>query len=184
MGQKARDEPSRTDQARGLQWRLVMAFGGLETMVKALLAVQRNGRVEPRALAEFIDKCRPDPFEPLARPAVSETVLDKIFRLPHPTDDHPLLVFLDLNPSNASTINDWMVKGKPIDCWAGAIKLSKALRSRGFSFIGPTIAESILQAIGAIDGHAPGCALASRTRSRRTPARGAAAGRATRSGSR
>src|SRR5207302_1819452 len=33
-----------------------------------------------------------------------------------------------LNPSNASTINDWMVKGKPIDCWAGAIKLSKALR--------------------------------------------------------
>ena len=57
--------------------------------------------------------------------------------------------------------------------------LSKALRSRGFTFVGPTIAESILQAIGAIDGHAPGCAASSRSRSRptRPPARGAARGR-------
>src|SRR4051794_26784101 len=85
VGQRARDEPSRTDQARGLQWRLVMAFGGLETMVKALLAVQRNGRVEPRALAEFIDRCRPDPFEPLAPPAGSGTVLGKNFPPPPPT---------------------------------------------------------------------------------------------------
>lgn len=49
--------------------------------------------------------------------------------------------------------------------------LSAALRSRGFTFVGPTIAESILQAIGVLDGHVQGCA-ASRTRSpRRTPAR-------------
>src|SRR2546428_1680437 len=43
--------------------------------------------------------------------------------------------------------------------------LSKALRSRGFTFVGPTIAGSILQAIGVLEGHAPGCAFASRTRS-------------------
>jgi len=51
--------------------------------------------------------------------------------------------------------------------------LSKDLRSRGFTFVGPTIAESILQAIGALDGHAPGCALASGSRPppRRAPAR-------------
>ena len=40
--------------------------------------------------------------------------------------------------------------------------LSRELRRRGFSFVGPTICESILQAIGVRDGHVPGCALASR----------------------
>ena len=42
--------------------------------------------------------------------------------------------------------------------------LSKELRSRGFTFVGPTIALSILQAIGVVDGHVAGCALASRPR--------------------
>jgi DNA-3-methyladenine glycosylase I len=56
--------------------------------------------------------------------------------------------------------------------------LSKALRSRGFTFVGPTIAESIMQAIGVLNGHLPGCALASRSRSRRAPAARAAAARA------
>src|SRR5438045_7486544 len=41
--------------------------------------------------------------------------------------------------------------------------LSKALRSRGFTFVGPTIAESIMQAVGITNGHLPGCALASRS---------------------
>ncbi|HTH70629.1 MAG TPA: DNA-3-methyladenine glycosylase I [Candidatus Saccharimonadales bacterium] len=59
-------------------------------------------------------------------------------------------------------------------------ELSKALRSRGFTFVGPTIAESILHATGVINGHLPGCALAGRKRSRPVPApqpRGARAGR-------
>ena len=59
-------------------------------------------------------------------------------------------------------------------------ELSKALRSRGFTFVGPTIAESIMHATGVINGHLPGCALASRKRSRPVPAaqaHGAHAGR-------
>lgn len=47
---------------------------------------------------------------------------------------------------------------------------SKALRSRGFTFVGPTIAESILHATGVVNGHVAGCALASRPRRRTTPA--------------
>jgi len=58
--------------------------------------------------------------------------------------------------------------------------LSRELRSRGFTFVGPTIAESILQAIGALDGHVPGCAASSRSRSRRRPAPGRGAARARR----
>jgi len=58
-------------------------------------------------------------------------------------------------------------------------ELSRELRARAFTFVGPTIAESILQAIGAIDGHVPGCAASSRSRSprMRAPARGAARAR-------
>jgi DNA-3-methyladenine glycosylase I len=62
--------------------------------------------------------------------------------------------------------------------------LSKALRARGFTFVGPTIAESIMHAIGVINGHLPGCALASRPRSTPSRARTAGAARAARSGSR
>ena len=47
-----------------------------------------------------------------------------------------------------------------------AAALSRALRSKGFTFVGPTIAESILHATGAINGHVAGCALASRPRRR------------------
>lgn len=50
----------------------------------------------------------------------------------------------------------------------GAV-LSKELRSRGFTFVGPTIALSILQAIGVVDGHVAGCVLASRPRRRTRP---------------
>jgi DNA-3-methyladenine glycosylase I len=64
--------------------------------------------------------------------------------------------------------------------------LSKAMRARGFTFVGPTIAESILQAIGVLNGHVAGCAFASAPRpqkatSARAPSRAA---RGARSGSR
>jgi DNA-3-methyladenine glycosylase I len=62
--------------------------------------------------------------------------------------------------------------------------LSKALRSRGFTFVGPTIAESVMQAIGVLNGHLPSCALASRSRSPRVWAAPADGARARRSGSR
>jgi len=38
------------------------------------------------------------------------------------------------------------------------VALSRDLRRRGFTFVGPTICESVLQAIGVLDGHVPGCA--------------------------
>ena len=62
--------------------------------------------------------------------------------------------------------------------------LSKALRAHGFTFVGPTIAESIMQATGVINGHLPGCARASRARPRRARAAPLRAARAGRSGSR
>ena len=65
-----------------------------------------------------------------------------------------------------------------------AAALSKALRSRGFTFVGPTIAESILHATGIVNGHLPGCELASRPRPARTREGALRAASAARSGSR
>ncbi|HUQ17866.1 MAG TPA: DNA-3-methyladenine glycosylase I [Candidatus Saccharimonadales bacterium] len=35
--------------------------------------------------------------------------------------------------------------------------LSSDLRARGFSFTGPVVCTSLLEAVGLLDGHAPGC---------------------------
>ena len=91
------------------------------------------------------------------------------------------IVVLTLASSFASAVQpDEILADQALEGRARA--LSKELRSRGFTFVGPTIAESILQAIGALDGHVPGCAQssrASRSRSPRTrvPARRAVPGR-------
>lgn len=55
-----------------------------------------------------------------------------------------------------------------LDTFDDPDQLSKSLRAKGFSFVGPTIAESILHATGAINGHVAGCSLASPP-SRRRP---------------
>jgi DNA-3-methyladenine glycosylase I len=36
-------------------------------------------------------------------------------------------------------------------------RVSKALKARGFRFVGPTIAQAWLQAVGIVDDHAAGC---------------------------
>lgn len=53
--------------------------------------------------------------------------------------------------------------------------LSSDLRSRGFSFTGPTVCTSLLEAVGLLDGHAPGCP-ATRPGPARAPRRDAVRG--------
>ena len=40
-----------------------------------------------------------------------------------------------------------------------SIRLSRELKMRGFSFVGPTTVHSFLQAMGLINDHAPGCVV-------------------------
>jgi DNA-3-methyladenine glycosylase I len=42
-----------------------------------------------------------------------------------------------------------------------AVALSKALKGRGFSFVGPTIAYAYMQAVGVVDDHVASCFRAS-----------------------
>jgi DNA-3-methyladenine glycosylase I len=45
--------------------------------------------------------------------------------------------------------------------------VSKALKKRGFKFVGPVIVQSFLQAVGIVDDHAPDCFRAPRPGARR-----------------
>jgi len=49
-------------------------------------------------------------------------------------------------------------------------KLSRDLRKRGFRFVGPTICESFMEAVGILDHHEKGCFR--RSGGRRTPVQG------------
>jgi DNA-3-methyladenine glycosylase I len=58
----------------------------------------------------------------------------------------------------------------------GSKALSKDLRARGWSYVGPTTMHAFLQAVGLINDHAGGCdfrAMAEQARQSRTPARAA-----------
>lgn len=50
--------------------------------------------------------------------------------------------------------------------FADGATLSADLKRRGFTFVGPVVCTSLLEAVGLIDGHAPGCPA-----TRRAPAR-------------
>jgi DNA-3-methyladenine glycosylase I len=41
--------------------------------------------------------------------------------------------------------------------------LSKALRDRGFKFVGPTIIYAFMQAVGVVNDHVEGCAFRDRS---------------------
>jgi DNA-3-methyladenine glycosylase I len=63
----------------------------------------------------------------------------------------------------------------------GARLLSRDLKRRGFSFVGPTIVYSLMQAVGLVDDHAAGCVARPRAEAERAavvarlgPGRGAA----------
>jgi DNA-3-methyladenine glycosylase I len=46
---------------------------------------------------------------------------------------------------------------KPQPTSAVAEKISKELKRRGMKFVGPTIIQAYLQAVGVFDEHLPGC---------------------------
>ena len=64
---------------------------------------------------------------------------------------------------------------KHLATFADGATLSADLRRRGFTFVGPVVCTSLLEAVGLIDGHAPGCP-AKRHGRPRAPRRGAARG--------
>lgn len=127
-GQRSAASATDTDRARGEQWRLVMACGGLETVVKALMGVQRGMRLDPATVDRFVDRCQPGPYEELPSPGVRESHIEEVFQAPLTDTSHPLLVFLDLRWASTRSIHRWLVEDKAVRTWKGALRLGRALR--------------------------------------------------------
>ena len=127
-GQRSASALTDTDRARGEQWRLVMAYGGFETVVKALMGVQRGARLAPAVVAHFVERAKPGPYEELKSPRVRDADLEDVFRAPLTDVSHPLLVFLDLSWPATRALYRWLVEGKAVRTWKGAVRLARALR--------------------------------------------------------
>jgi hypothetical protein len=117
-----------TDRARGEQFRLVMAHGGLETFLGALLLMDdRSQRDE--VLGKFLGQCALGPYEPLPAPSRDLTELTRWLGFEEEHGQHPLTAFLKLNPSDARTLRAWMLDGHAVADWLTALRLARALRN-------------------------------------------------------
>jgi hypothetical protein len=128
VGQRSASSITETDRFRGDQWRLVVAYGGFQTVVKALMGVQRGIRLEPALVDRFIERARPIAYSGLSSPQVRDADLEDVFRAPLTDITHPLLVFLDLSWSSTRTLYRWLVEGRPVETWTRAMRLARALR--------------------------------------------------------
>jgi hypothetical protein len=65
--------PTKKDKLRGIQWRLVIAYSGVEITTKALMNYF-NRNTDPKVISDFIQKCSLPYYEPLASPKPNKTL--------------------------------------------------------------------------------------------------------------
>jgi hypothetical protein len=117
---------NRTSRARGEQWRLVMAYGGFETVLEALVPEQR-GSFEER-FQRLTNGCALPAYEPLPSPNRQRADLGRWLGVEDPSEEHPILCFLKLQNGALRAFRCWVVEGQTVDAWPQAVQLAKALR--------------------------------------------------------
>lgn len=118
-----------TKRARGEQWRLVMAHGGLEMVSKALLFLRcPHVGMAPEEAARLTDLCELPPYVPLEAPNRRRAELAKWLEMEVDLGEHPMVDFLGMHGGGAKVFRRWAVEGRPIESWVDAMQLAKALR--------------------------------------------------------
>lgn len=120
--------PSAADRARGLQWRLVMAYGGLETITKTLLVTTGRGGLTPDDFTTFVSAAIPPAPSCPRLPRRRRELEDWLLR-PANGATNPVIEFLGLERGDAAIIETWLISGGEINSWAGELRLAKALRN-------------------------------------------------------
>ncbi|MEW6492341.1 MAG: hypothetical protein AB1589_07490 [Cyanobacteriota bacterium] len=121
------DNPNATHKARGVQWRLVMAYGGFETTIKTLLKPGKS--LNPEAIKVFTDKCDLPAYRLLTPPDQKQENLEKWLKRPSRQGKTALADFLSLDNGDQKIIESWIVKSTPISSWVEAARLAKAVRN-------------------------------------------------------
>lgn len=128
VGYKSIHNINDTHKARGAQWRLVMAYGGFEIIVKTLLLKNENGGLHQEQLRNFIYTCQLGDYKLLSSPNIEKLPRLNIW-LEKKEEGKAILDFLRIKNGDTSIIQDWIIDGQNISTWIDAIKLAKALRN-------------------------------------------------------
>lgn len=115
------------DRARGDQWRLVMAYGGLETLIKTLLCFTGRG-LGPAEFGAFVLHAAPSPVSGTKVRRGRRELEDWLSR-PSTSAANPIIEFLGLERGDAAIIERWIVTGDDITTWEDELRLAKALRN-------------------------------------------------------
>ncbi len=127
-GQNSTDKINATNRARGAQWRLVMTYGGFETIAKTLLAKKNKKGLCANELDQFTQKCQLNFYKPLYSPNPTRfKTLEKWLTIK--SEGEAILNFLSLYPKDQEIIKNWIIDQQNISSWFDALKLSKALRN-------------------------------------------------------
>ena len=125
-GHNSTDKLNATHRARGAQWRLVMTYGGFETIAKTLLLPTKGLRANE--LNQFTQKCQLNFYQPLYSPNPTRfKTLEKWLTIK--SEGEAILNFLSLNPKDQEIIKNWIIDRQNISSWVDALRLSKALRN-------------------------------------------------------
>ena len=110
---------------RGLQWKLVMAYSGIELLLKSLAAMGKGG-LEPKEVADLITKLQLPALEPIASPSLEKPSIKAWIK---ELDQDAVLDFLKTDKGDRSQIQCWLLDQKPCTTWTDALLLAKALRN-------------------------------------------------------
>jgi hypothetical protein len=117
--------PGKTAPARGRQWRLVMAYGGLELLIKSLSGTKGNG-LDEKILENLFGKLSLPTFEPLEPPAIDKSSLKEWIEEEDASD---VLDFLKMENGDRRRFDAWLTRQQAVATWGDGVLLAKALRS-------------------------------------------------------
>ncbi|WP_148087862.1 hypothetical protein [Gemmata obscuriglobus] len=115
-----------TSGRRGLQWKLVMAYGGFELLAKAVLNRTKQG-LGPNDFTDLVGACVLPAFNQITVPALTQQQWDDWFDGMAAPDDY--LDFLGVDGGDKNALQSWLRDGIAVTTWPGCISLAKALRN-------------------------------------------------------
>ncbi len=115
-----------TAKYRGLQWRLVMAYGGMELILRSLLPKSASGGLGRREIEPLLERLRLPACPRLESPSLDRASLNEWLI---EQDEDAVLDFLQMEKGDRACFNLWLFERKPVGTWPEAVLLAKALRN-------------------------------------------------------
>lgn len=115
----------RITKARGEQWRLVMTWGGFETVSRVFTGNQTNAA----AFGKLLDKCDLPPMKPIPGPKIKSSSLERWLNYKPLNRGDAVLDYLGLTHKGVlEAATNWFVHGRDLKNWSETVELARAIR--------------------------------------------------------